>query len=176
MTGIRSQLMKFVSKFMGTVRFGNDHIARIIGYGDYQLGNVTILRVYYVKSHRLRAGYGTVGYHISTLILLACKLKTILHEAFLDSNFRKIIYVQDATVRNVRTDSETEFVNQTLSEVYENVGISDQTSVARTPQQNDVVERQNWTLVEVARIIVLIILEDPDLSFQQVVSDLGEKL
>ncbi|GKE92217.1 retrovirus-related pol polyprotein from transposon TNT 1-94, partial [Tanacetum coccineum] len=28
---------------------GNDHIARIMGYGDYQLGNVTISRVYYVK-------------------------------------------------------------------------------------------------------------------------------
>nr|GEV73074.1 retrovirus-related Pol polyprotein from transposon TNT 1-94 [Tanacetum cinerariifolium] len=34
---------------MGTVRFGNDHIAKIIGYGDYQLGNVTISRVYYVE-------------------------------------------------------------------------------------------------------------------------------
>ncbi|GJZ94951.1 hypothetical protein Tco_0667154 [Tanacetum coccineum] len=33
----------------GTVRFGNDHIARIIGYGDYQLGNVTISIVYYVE-------------------------------------------------------------------------------------------------------------------------------
>ncbi|GJQ93210.1 integrase, catalytic region, zinc finger, CCHC-type containing protein [Tanacetum coccineum] len=32
----------------GTVRFGNDNIARIMGYGDYQLGNVTISRVYYV--------------------------------------------------------------------------------------------------------------------------------
>ncbi|GJX48255.1 retrovirus-related pol polyprotein from transposon TNT 1-94 [Tanacetum coccineum] len=32
-----------------TVRFGNDHIARIMGYGDYQLGNVTISRVYYVE-------------------------------------------------------------------------------------------------------------------------------
>nr|GEX54766.1 retrovirus-related Pol polyprotein from transposon TNT 1-94 [Tanacetum cinerariifolium] len=31
------------------VRFGNDHIARIIGYGDYQLGNVTISRVYDVE-------------------------------------------------------------------------------------------------------------------------------
>nr|GFB10246.1 integrase, catalytic region, zinc finger, CCHC-type, peptidase aspartic, catalytic [Tanacetum cinerariifolium] len=45
----RSQLMNFVSKFLGTVRFGNDHIVRIMGYGDYQLGNVTISRVYYVK-------------------------------------------------------------------------------------------------------------------------------
>ncbi|GJR52874.1 retrovirus-related pol polyprotein from transposon TNT 1-94 [Tanacetum coccineum] len=49
----------------------------------------------------------------------------------------------NATVRNVRTDNGTEFVNQTLREFYENVGISHQTSVARTPQQNGVVERQN---------------------------------
>ncbi|GJV41315.1 integrase, catalytic region, zinc finger, CCHC-type containing protein [Tanacetum coccineum] len=45
MTGNRSQLTNFVSKFMGTVRFRNDHVARIMGYGDYQLGNVTISRV-----------------------------------------------------------------------------------------------------------------------------------
>ncbi|GJU02379.1 hypothetical protein Tco_1112717 [Tanacetum coccineum] len=35
--------------FSGTVRFGNDHIAKIMGYGDYQMGNVTISWVYYVK-------------------------------------------------------------------------------------------------------------------------------
>ncbi|GJX05317.1 hypothetical protein Tco_0191233 [Tanacetum coccineum] len=29
----------------GTVRFGNDQIARIMGYGDYQLGNVVISRL-----------------------------------------------------------------------------------------------------------------------------------
>ncbi|GJY79151.1 retrovirus-related pol polyprotein from transposon TNT 1-94 [Tanacetum coccineum] len=37
------------SKFLGTVRFGNDQIAKIMGYGDYQLGNVIISRVYYVE-------------------------------------------------------------------------------------------------------------------------------
>ncbi|GJW12673.1 retrovirus-related pol polyprotein from transposon TNT 1-94 [Tanacetum coccineum] len=37
----------------------------------------------------------------------------------------------------------TEFVNQTLREYYEKVGISYETSVARSPQQNGVVERQN---------------------------------
>ncbi|GKG33384.1 retrovirus-related pol polyprotein from transposon TNT 1-94, partial [Tanacetum coccineum] len=37
-----------------------------------------------------------------------------------------------ATVRTVRTDNGTEFVNQTLREWYENVGITHQTSIART--------------------------------------------
>ncbi|GKE83411.1 putative ribonuclease H-like domain-containing protein, partial [Tanacetum coccineum] len=55
----------------------------------------------------------------------------------------------------VRTDNGTEFVNQTLREYYENVGISHQTSVARTPQQNDVVERRNHTLVEAARTMLI---------------------
>ncbi|GJR89247.1 retrovirus-related pol polyprotein from transposon TNT 1-94 [Tanacetum coccineum] len=61
----------------------------------------------------------------------------------------------NATVRNVRTDNGTEFVNQTLREFYENVGISHQTSVARTPQQNGVVERRNRTLVEAARTMLI---------------------
>ncbi|GJR40466.1 hypothetical protein Tco_1216150 [Tanacetum coccineum] len=43
-----SSLIDF-SKFLGTIRFKNDHIAKIIGYGDYQMGNVTISRVYYVE-------------------------------------------------------------------------------------------------------------------------------
>nr|GFA61381.1 hypothetical protein [Tanacetum cinerariifolium] len=49
MTGDRSQLVNFVQKFLGTVKFGNDHVAKIMGYGDYQIGNVTIYRVYYVE-------------------------------------------------------------------------------------------------------------------------------
>nr|GEY93346.1 retrovirus-related Pol polyprotein from transposon TNT 1-94 [Tanacetum cinerariifolium] len=49
MTGDRSQLINFVQKFLGTVKFGNDHVANIIGYGDYQIGNVMISRVYYVE-------------------------------------------------------------------------------------------------------------------------------
>nr|GEV27205.1 copia protein [Tanacetum cinerariifolium] len=49
MTGDRSQLTNFVNKFLGTVKFGNDHVATIIGYDDYQIGNVKILRVYYME-------------------------------------------------------------------------------------------------------------------------------
>ncbi|GKC00172.1 retrovirus-related pol polyprotein from transposon TNT 1-94, partial [Tanacetum coccineum] len=36
----------------GTVRFGNDQIAKIMGYGDYQLENIIISRVYYVGGLR----------------------------------------------------------------------------------------------------------------------------
>nr|GEU59380.1 hypothetical protein [Tanacetum cinerariifolium] len=36
-------------KFMGTVRFGNDHVAVILGFGDLQLGNILITRVYFVE-------------------------------------------------------------------------------------------------------------------------------
>nr|GEW99487.1 hypothetical protein [Tanacetum cinerariifolium] len=49
MTGDRSQLINFLHKFLGTVKFGNDHVAKIMGYGDYKIGNVTISRVYYVE-------------------------------------------------------------------------------------------------------------------------------
>ncbi|GJX84962.1 hypothetical protein Tco_0335736 [Tanacetum coccineum] len=37
MTRNRSQLINFDSKFLGTVRFGNDHIAKIMGFRDYQI-------------------------------------------------------------------------------------------------------------------------------------------
>ncbi|GJY58680.1 retrovirus-related pol polyprotein from transposon TNT 1-94 [Tanacetum coccineum] len=43
----------------------------------------------------------------------------------------------------------------TLHEYYEDVGISHQTAVARTPQQNDVVKRRNRTLLEAARTMLI---------------------
>nr|GEZ30291.1 integrase, catalytic region, zinc finger, CCHC-type, peptidase aspartic, catalytic [Tanacetum cinerariifolium] len=36
-------------KFMGTVRFGNDHVAAIMGFGYLQWGNILITRVYFVE-------------------------------------------------------------------------------------------------------------------------------
>ncbi|GKA14171.1 retrovirus-related pol polyprotein from transposon TNT 1-94 [Tanacetum coccineum] len=38
-----------VNKFLGIVKFGNDHVAKILGFGDYQIENFTISRVYYVE-------------------------------------------------------------------------------------------------------------------------------
>nr|GEW70874.1 integrase, catalytic region, zinc finger, CCHC-type, peptidase aspartic, catalytic [Tanacetum cinerariifolium] len=49
MTGDRSQLINFVQKFLGTVKYKNDHVAKIMGYSDYKIRNVTISRVYFVE-------------------------------------------------------------------------------------------------------------------------------
>ncbi|GJV79764.1 retrovirus-related pol polyprotein from transposon TNT 1-94 [Tanacetum coccineum] len=48
-TGNLSLLCNFVEKYLGTVRFGNDQFALILGYRDLVQGNITIKRVYYVE-------------------------------------------------------------------------------------------------------------------------------
>ncbi|GJV95096.1 retrovirus-related pol polyprotein from transposon TNT 1-94 [Tanacetum coccineum] len=49
MTGNLKLLSNFVEQFLGTVKFRNDQISPILGYGDLVQGNVTIKRVYYVE-------------------------------------------------------------------------------------------------------------------------------
>nr|GEY44996.1 Gag-Pol polyprotein [Tanacetum cinerariifolium] len=59
------------------------------------------------------------------------------------------------TVQYVRTDNGTEFVNHTMTEYYERIGIFHQKTVPRTPQQNGVVKRQNRTLIEAAKTMLI---------------------
>ncbi|GKC06383.1 retrovirus-related pol polyprotein from transposon TNT 1-94 [Tanacetum coccineum] len=302
MTGDRSRLMNFVKKFIGTVRFGNDHFGAIMGYGDYVIGDSVISRVYYVEGlghnlfsvgqfcdsdlevafrkhscyvrdtdgvELLKGSRGSNLYTISVedmmksspICLLskaskhkswlwhrrlnhlnfgtindlarkdlvrglprlkfekdhlcsACQLgkskkhthtpKTentnleVLNTLHMDLcgpmrvqtiNGKKYILVivddfsrftwvkflrsKDETptvvikflkqiqvglnkiVRFIRTDNGTEFVNKTLYDYYESVGIFHQKTVPRTPQQNGVVERRNRTLVEAARTMLI---------------------
>nr|GFA16067.1 retrovirus-related Pol polyprotein from transposon TNT 1-94 [Tanacetum cinerariifolium] len=49
MTGNLKLLINFIWKFMGTVRFGNDHVVAILGFGDLQWGNILITRVYFIE-------------------------------------------------------------------------------------------------------------------------------
>ncbi|GJU12769.1 retrovirus-related pol polyprotein from transposon TNT 1-94 [Tanacetum coccineum] len=302
MTGDRSRLMNFVKKFIGTVRFGNDHFGAIMGYGDYVIGDSVISRVYYVEGlghnlfsvgqfcdsdlevafrkhscyvrdtdgvELLKGSRGSNLYTISVedmmksspICLLskaskhkswlwhrrlnhlnfgtindlarkdlvrglprlkfekdhlcsACQLgkskkhthkpKTentnleVLNTLHMDLcgpmrvqtiNGKKYILVivddysrftwvkflrskdetptvvikflkqiqvgLNKTVRFIRTDNGTEFVNKTLYDYYESVGIFHQKTVPRTPQQNGVVERRNRTLVEAARTMLI---------------------
>ncbi|GJV84428.1 retrovirus-related pol polyprotein from transposon TNT 1-94 [Tanacetum coccineum] len=59
-----------------------------------------------------------------------------------------------AQVRTVRTDKGMEFLNKTLHAYFAKEGIRHETSTAQTPEQNDVVKRQNCTLVEAARTML----------------------
>ncbi|GJX12924.1 retrovirus-related pol polyprotein from transposon TNT 1-94 [Tanacetum coccineum] len=269
MTGDRSQLTNFVHKFLGTVKFGNDQLAKIMGYGDYQIENTCALFVIWkmliysqdlgkptfihcqlggmmasspicllskaskTKSwlwHRRLShlNFGAINHlaknglvrglpklkfekdHLCSACAMGKSKKQshkpkskdtnqeklyLLHMdlcgpmrvasinrkkyilvivddysrftwvKFLASKdeapdfiikFLKMIQVRlNAPVRNIRTDNGTEFVNQTLRSYYESVGISHETSVARSPQQNGVVERRNHTLVEAARTMLI---------------------
>nr|GEX29545.1 integrase, catalytic region, zinc finger, CCHC-type, peptidase aspartic, catalytic [Tanacetum cinerariifolium] len=56
-------------------------------------------------------------------------------------------------VQLVRTDNDTKFKNKTLAKFFDEVGITQQFSAARTPQQNGVVKKRNRTLVEAAMLI-----------------------
>nr|GEV26845.1 putative ribonuclease H-like domain-containing protein [Tanacetum cinerariifolium] len=133
MTGDHSQLTNFVDKFLGTVKFGNDHMEKIMGYGDYQIGNVMILKVYFVEG--LRHNLFFVG-------------------QFCDSNLEDAFRQHTCFICNLE-DNGTEFVNQTLREYYEQVVISYESSVARSPQQNGVIERCNRMLIEAARTMLI---------------------
>ncbi|GKB18424.1 integrase, catalytic region, zinc finger, CCHC-type containing protein [Tanacetum coccineum] len=151
MTGQHDKLINFVSKFFGTIRFGNEHFVAFMGYGDLQIGNILILRVYYVEGlcHNLfsiRQFFDSdieVAFRKHTcfvrnlegvdLLLGSCgsNLYTISMEEMMKSS--PICLLSKA----LKTKSYTEYV-----------GITRQTSVARTPQQYDVIERRNRTLVE----------------------------
>nr|GEY31654.1 integrase, catalytic region, zinc finger, CCHC-type, peptidase aspartic, catalytic [Tanacetum cinerariifolium] len=49
MTGNNALLTNCVEKFLGTVRFGNNDFAMIVGYEDVVIGSMTIKKFYYVE-------------------------------------------------------------------------------------------------------------------------------
>nr|GEZ27352.1 retrovirus-related Pol polyprotein from transposon TNT 1-94 [Tanacetum cinerariifolium] len=76
--------------------------------------------------------------------------------------FLKMIQVRlKVPVRHIRTNNETQFVNQTMREYYEQVGISHEISVARSPPQNGVVERRNHVEEDIHDIEVAHMGNDP---------------
>ncbi|GKA73448.1 retrovirus-related pol polyprotein from transposon TNT 1-94 [Tanacetum coccineum] len=134
-------------EFLGTIRFGNDHVATIMGFGDLQWGNILITRVYFVEG---------LGHNLLPV------------GQFCDSDLENHCPLQSPVII-IRTDNGTEFKNQILKEYFDSVGISHQASFVRTPQQNGVVERRNRTLVEAARTMLIFSrAPKPDISFLHV--------
>nr|GFA51844.1 putative ribonuclease H-like domain-containing protein [Tanacetum cinerariifolium] len=225
-TSLLDRLFRFV---YGTVRFGNDHVAIILSFGDLQWGNILITRVYFVEGlgHNLFSIGQLCDFDLEVAFRRdACFVKNLegvyllkgdrkskrashppkpvpnsrqrlhlLHMdlcgpmriasingkryilVIVDDYFRytwvyflrpkdeapevikkflkRITILLQSPVIIIRTDSGTKFKNQLLKEYFDTVGISHQMSFVRTPQQNGVVERRNWTLVEAARTMLI---------------------
>ncbi|GKC46862.1 retrovirus-related pol polyprotein from transposon TNT 1-94, partial [Tanacetum coccineum] len=198
-----------------SVKFGNDHVAKILGYGDYQIGNVTISRVYYVEGlghnlfsvgqfcdSNLEVAFrqhtcfirnlegvdlltGSRGNNLYTLSLGDMMASSPISRHGLVRGLPKLKFEKDHLCsacamgkskkkphkpKSEDTNQEklyllhmdlcgltrvTSFVNQTLLEYYEKLVISHETSVARSPQQNGVIERRNRTLIEAGRTMLI---------------------
>nr|GEZ76555.1 integrase, catalytic region, zinc finger, CCHC-type, peptidase aspartic, catalytic [Tanacetum cinerariifolium] len=120
MTGNLKLLTNFMEKFLGTVKFGNDQIAPILGYGDLVQGAVTIKRVYYVEglNHNLFSigqfcdADLEVGFQKSTCYIRDLKgndLLTVNSVADLEVAFRKTTcYIRDLKGNDLLTETITE--------------------------------------------------------------------
>nr|GEZ80477.1 copia protein [Tanacetum cinerariifolium] len=136
MTGNLKILTNFMEKFLGMVKFGNYQIASILVYEDLVQGTITIKWVYYVEG--LNHNLFSVGQFC---------------DADLEVAFRKsTCYIHDLKGNDLLTG--IEFLNKTLHEYFSKEGIRHETSVARTPEQNGVVERRNRTLVEATQTML----------------------
>ncbi|GJU23587.1 integrase, catalytic region, zinc finger, CCHC-type containing protein [Tanacetum coccineum] len=151
MTGNLKLLTNFVEKFLGTVKFGNDQIDHILGYGDLVQGAITIKRVYYVEG--LNHNLFFVGQFCDADLKVAFQKVLLSKDETPGVLIDFLTLVQrglHAQVTTVRTDKGTKFLNKTLHAFFLKEGIRHKTSTARTPEQNSVVERRNRTLVEAA--------------------------
>ncbi|GKC33678.1 integrase, catalytic region, zinc finger, CCHC-type containing protein, partial [Tanacetum coccineum] len=92
MTGNLKLLCNFVEKYLGTVRFGNDQFALILGYGDLVQGNIMINMVYYVEG--LNHNLFSVGQFVMWIWRLLYGNLLVLLEIF-----RESIYSLEVPIR-----------------------------------------------------------------------------
>lgn len=73
-------------------------------------------------------------------------------------NFEKLVHLienqSEFKIKTIRSDRGTEFINKNFLSFCEGKGIKHQYSVARTPEQNGVVERKNRSLIEMTRTML----------------------
>nr|GEV49707.1 retrotransposon protein, putative, unclassified [Tanacetum cinerariifolium] len=130
-----------------------------------RLSHLNFLTINHLARHGLVRGLLKLKFkkdHLCSACTIGNSKKKSHKPKFEDTNQEKLylLYMDlygpmcVAIVNEKKTDNGTEFVNQTLREYYEKVGISHETSVARSLQQNGVVERRNHMLIEATRIIL----------------------
>ncbi|KAL0427143.1 UNVERIFIED_CONTAM: Copia protein [Sesamum latifolium] len=72
----------------------------------------------------------------------------------IDKSSFDLVFIQRYTVKTIRSDNITEFVNSSCYSLFQNLGILHQTSSPYTPEQNGVVERKHKHLLTVARALM----------------------
>ncbi|GJR96899.1 retrovirus-related pol polyprotein from transposon TNT 1-94 [Tanacetum coccineum] len=148
MTGNLKLLINFVWKFLGTVLFGNDHVAVILGLPKFK----------YHKEHlcpSCEQGKSKRASHSPKPVPNSKQRSKDEAPKVIKTFLKRITVLLQSPVIIIRTDNSTEFKNQILKEYFVSVGISHQASSIRTPQQNGVVERRNQMLVEAARTMLI---------------------
>nr|GEV14322.1 Gag-Pol polyprotein [Tanacetum cinerariifolium] len=153
MTGNIKLLINFVWKFLGTVRFGNDHINAILGYGDLKWGNITISRVYFIEG--LGHNLFSVGQFYDADLEIAFRRNTCFIRDLDDIDLLKVNRSINLYTINLYNMASASPICLMARATPTNVGITHETSTAKTPQQNGVVERRNRTLVEAARTMLM---------------------
>nr|GEU72327.1 copia protein [Tanacetum cinerariifolium] len=166
-TGNLKLLINFVEKFLGTVKFGNDQIAPILGYGDLNDIVVGLPKLKFVKDHLWssyelgKAKQKSFQLKITPsskrrLQLLHMDLCGPMRVASINGKKYVLVIIDDYSRYTwtyfLRSKDKTPEKN--LHAYFASEWILHQTSVARTPKQNGVVERRNHTLVEAARTIL----------------------
>nr|GEX40538.1 integrase, catalytic region, zinc finger, CCHC-type, peptidase aspartic, catalytic [Tanacetum cinerariifolium] len=183
---VRSRLMNFVKKFIGIVRFENDHFGAIMGYEYYVIGDSVISRVYYVEGLRhnsfsvkqicdydlevafrkhscyvqdtdgvelIKGSRGSNLYTISVEDMMKSSLIFLLSKASKNKTWlwhRRLNHLNFGTINDL---ARKDLVRGLPRLKFEKDHLC--STVPRTPQQNDVVERQNRMLVEAARTMLI---------------------
>nr|GEX92000.1 putative ribonuclease H-like domain-containing protein [Tanacetum cinerariifolium] len=123
---------------------------RTVRCSKHMTGNRALLMNFIEKK------FGTVRFGNNDFAVIAGYGDVVIDEAseVIISFIKKTQVNLQLQVQRVRTDNGTEIKNKTLAKFLDEVGITQQFSVARTPQQNGVMERRNRTLVEAARTML----------------------
>ncbi|GJR53397.1 integrase, catalytic region, zinc finger, CCHC-type containing protein [Tanacetum coccineum] len=171
MTGDRSRLRKSVKKFIGTVRFGNDHFGAIMGYGDYVIGDSVISRVYYMEG--LGHNLFSVGQFCDSDMEVAfrkhlCYVRDTDGVELIKGSHSSNLYtisieymmkLSPICLLSKASKNKSWLWHRRLNHLnfgtINDLARKDLVRVPRTLQQNGVVERQNHTLVEAARTMLI---------------------
>ncbi|GJR88428.1 retrovirus-related pol polyprotein from transposon TNT 1-94 [Tanacetum coccineum] len=146
----KSKVIQIVIWYLDSVKFRNDHVAKILGYGDYQIGNVTISKVYYVE------GFGHNLFSVGQFCDSNLEVAFRQHTCFI-RNLEGVDLLTGSRGNNLNTLSLGDMMASSPICLLSKASNTNSWlwHRPRSPQQNGVVERQNRTLIEAARIMLI---------------------